>query len=222
MAFSHSQNTDASGSTFTDVGNIITINNIIISGTVPEHIHLPNVSHDLRSSLGSEASSQRRIPTPLSGLRRTVHNNVPNRSNDLSSHNISPANDIAAQIIVKIVELLVESESCDHYRDLKQELGLLKQTLTLTGLAIQTYECTPLGQILAGTVNHGVEGCSVVLQELLGTIKSYQRSLSSTRISYLWGQVLSSGGEVDKLTPLRKKLSIHQSSLGRCLMALKL
>lgn len=249
MAFRDSRCIDASKSNFNDVGHdqITIINqttNIILPNLALEHVQhlLSNPDHGNPSLSFSPAAgtlSQRSVlsHTSLPGIQQALRDLYRVSGNEqpmllspatisqqaAKCHaEISSANDIAAYLIIKIIELLISSDSWDHYRELKGELGSLKQTLTLIGLAIQTYGCTPLGRNLANVVNQQVEECSMVLQEFLSTIKSYRRGLSSTGIGSLWGQVLWSGGEVDKLAPLRIKLSGHQYLLGQCLKALDL
>jgi hypothetical protein len=80
---------------------------------------------------------------------------------------ISYSGNIAARLIIKIVELLMDPEYSDYHRDLKMELESLQQTLTLAGLAIYAYEYTPLGRSLADIMNQEAERCCVVLKDLI-------------------------------------------------------
>ena len=53
------------------------------------------------------------------------------------------ARDVTNGLIVEIVQLLMGSDASFH--DLKEDLNTLQQMLTLTGMAIEAYEHTPLG-----------------------------------------------------------------------------
>ena len=127
--------------------------------------------------------------------------------------------DVASNLIVEILWLLdkLRTFSID-YRYL-QELLLkpLHQTLFLTGIAIQTYENTPLGPKLAASINPEVEQCRIILQFMLDSIHRYRHILSSTPIRDLWPQVLWSGYEVHVLT---WKLTARRRTLGQFLVAL--
>jgi hypothetical protein len=137
----------------------------------------------------------------------------------ISQSNARSTSDIAPGLIIAIVQLLVDPDSSDYYRDLKVELELLQQTLTLAGLAIDAFECTPLSRSLADIVDQEAERCCIILHELLDRINAYRQGLNSTRIQYLWRQVWWNGCDVNELTSLRIKLSTCQKSLGQCLRA---
>jgi hypothetical protein len=94
--------------------------------------------------------------------------------------------EIAARLIIKIVQLLKDPESSNYFRDLKLELESLQRTLALAGLAIRAYEYTPLGRSLANIMNRESEQRRVALQDLLNTIDGYRGGLNSTRIRYHW------------------------------------
>src|ERR1700683_4814652 len=159
---SHSRQIDARRSKFANAGrdqyNTQNIN-IIIAKSSPEQIlHglLRNLDGPPSSTSSSETLSQR-------GFSYRAHHS-----------GTGSAGDIAASLIVKIVQLVINhTASPDDYRGLKQQLELLHQTLTLTGLAVQTYEYTPLGQNLADSIIPEVEQCCDVLQELFDVINSY-------------------------------------------------
>jgi hypothetical protein len=161
MAFSHSKYTDASGSNFYDAGR--------------DHLTL-NINQTIHISITPLTSEQ-----TCHNLLRNFNNGPPVSSGPKTLSQImrfapiyhSEA-DIAARLIVQIVQSLMDSGTSDPYRDLKLELKLSQQTLALTGHAIQTYEYTPLGRALASTVNQEAEGCRMVLQELLNKINDYQ------------------------------------------------
>jgi hypothetical protein len=128
--------------------------------------------------------------------------------------------DIATSLTVKILQLLIDRRESSDDRALGQELKTLQQTLTLIGLAIQTYEYTPLGRNLANNIIPEVEQCCVVLDELFHEINSYRAGLYPTSIRNLWHQVWRSGSELDGLSLLRARLSVHQRSLSEFLVAL--
>lgn len=246
MLFNNSQHTNASRSIFTDVNighdHIVIKEQINLNGVVfisnSESVLPPEcIQHNFNNKLlylsGAEPYSRTRVlsgttpfarPQPIvlldsSDHRSSLSNPETATVSQLTSaycSQINPACDIAESLVVKIVELLMQS---GHYRDLGQELHSLQKILILTRLAIRTFERVPLGQTVTSFIHQEVMGCNVVLQVLLGKIKGYQRDLSSTPIRFFWSQVLLSGGDVECL---RKKLSVHQKSLGQCLMALKL
>jgi hypothetical protein len=68
----------------------------------------------------------------------------------------SSARHIAARLIVEIVQSLMTSDT-DQFRDLKEDLNTLQQTLDLTALAIDAFQCIPLSQILARTIGNETE-----------------------------------------------------------------
>jgi hypothetical protein len=213
MALDNRRNTDARGGIYNDVnGDQIhttihhqTINlNISLTGSGPTlHRIVRDIGDNLAlPMLGPETPSQSEVQAQIS------------QSNTRSTSNIAPG------LIIAIVQLLVDTDTSDYHRDLKVELELLHQTLTLAGLAIDAYEYTPLGRSLANIVNQEVERCCVVLRELLDIINAYRQGLNPTRIRYLWRQVWWSGCDDEELAPLRIKLSACQKSLGQRLRAL--
>lgn len=199
MSFSNSQHTNASGSNFTDVsGNhnatvikelkhIQVVNNFFSVPTpfiqhsshdfaFPE-LHDPTAYFNTRAQVPSGAT------TPISWpvLLQNSSKHLPSAS-DLKTVmpsqiiladrlEITHSNEISGYLIVKIVELLVHPDCSDHYRNLHQELGSLQKMFALTKIAIKACESMPLGHSLAGAINREVDGCSVVLQALLGKIK---------------------------------------------------
>jgi hypothetical protein len=138
----------------------------------------------------------------------------------LRAHGADLAGDIATSLTIKILQLLIDRRESSDDRAVVQELKTLQQTLTLVGLAIQTYEYTPLGRNLANNLIPEVEQCCVVLDELFHKINSYREGLFPTSIRNLWHQVRRSGSEVDGLSLLRARLSVHQRSLSEFLVAL--
>jgi hypothetical protein len=130
------------------------------------------------------------------------------------------AGDVTTSLIVKIVQSLVDrGEARDDYRILELELDSLRQTLTLTGLAIQAYENTPLARNLANSINPEVAQMRVLLQELFEKINNYQQGLKPTFIGAIWDQVWRSR-RVDGLASLRMRLSGYQRLLCGFLAAL--
>lgn len=204
MAFRNSRYTDARGGVFNDVGRdqihhtTINIISLSSSGTICGQL--------LRNDTGNPA-----LPISLETLTQG-NSPIPTHHFDAGS-----ARDIAAHLILEIVQALKHPDSSDNYRGLELELGSLKQMLTLSGLAIQAYAPTPLGRNLTKSFNEATERCLGVLQELLVTINNYRRCLDSTPIHHLWHRV---GCDPDKVAYLRMKLSIHQNLLAKYLKAL--
>lgn len=207
MTFSHSSNVNASRGIFTDVGRDLISQTHVDHQTIHIHLMQPGALHHVLQSVSGNPSHT------ISGLE------TPSLS-ATSSLSSSFARDHATDLMIQIVQSLMDRESSDYYRDLKLELELLHKTSTLTGLAIQTYEYTPLGRNLANVVNREAEQCCVVLQELRDKINCYRQGLNSTTIQTFWRQVLWSGCEVEELASLRRNLSTRQKSLGGCLAAL--
>ena len=204
MSF-HSGHTDARQSTFNNVGRD-QYNNpiIIIANPSPDR-----TLHDLLRDLGHVSQSATSILSPRGVLTRPYQSGA------------GSAGDVAAALIIKIVQLLIDHRGSPNVnRALKLELEMLHQILTLTGLAIQTYAYTPLGQSLANNIIPKVEACCAVLEELFHKINTCRQGLYPTSIGNLWHQVWRSGNEVDGVSSLRARLSTHQRSLGEFLVAL--
>jgi hypothetical protein len=124
-------------------------------------------------------------------------------------------------LIDKIEQLLADdADFTDNNRALKNELTFLRQTLSLTGLAIQTFEYTPLGQNLADSIKPEVEQCCTILQELYDSISNCRQGLLPTFIWSLWRHVWWNGYGADGQALLRTRLSARRILLGGCLMAL--
>lgn len=145
---------------------------------------------------------------------------LPRRARARQRYGADLAGDIATSLTIKILQLLIDHRESSDVRALVQELKTLQQTLTLVGLAIQTYEYTPLGRNLANNIIPEVEQCCVVLDELFQKINNCREGLYPTSIRNLWHQVWRRGSEVDGLSLLRARLSLHQRSLGEFLVAL--
>jgi hypothetical protein len=200
-------NVDARGGTFNNVGRDQYNLQLIIDGSTSER----TVSGILR-----DFGLVPQLPTsgPATLPRRDVLAQAQHR------YGADLAGDIAMSLTVKILQLLINHRESADDRALVQELNTLQQTLTLVGLAIQTYEYTPLGRNLANNIIPEVEKCCVALDELFHKINSYRERLFPTSIRNLWHQVWRSGSEVDGLSLLRARLSVHQRSLGEFLVAL--
>jgi hypothetical protein len=134
------------------------------------------------------------------------------------------AGDVADSLIIKVVQLLIDrGETGEYYRRLELELETLHHTLTLTTLAIQTYERTPLGRNLEHSIDPEVEQICVVLQELFDRIDGYRQGLWPTSIRNLWRKVWWRGCEMDDALALMKtKLAASQQLLSQFLVALNL
>ena len=209
MTFHHPANIDARGSIINDVHhdqiNIQNYNVYITPGSTLGQALLSPHSLGVGPSLpipGSETLSREIVvlPTSLSTAKST--------------------RDIAAGLIVKIVQLLMSSDASDQFRDLKEDLNILQKTLTLTGLAIQAYERTPLIPSLANILGKETERCLNILRALNGSIDTSQRGLNSTRLAILWDRVRLSAHKEIGLASLRRELSDCQKSLSGCLRVL--
>ncbi|KIM80413.1 hypothetical protein PILCRDRAFT_9594 [Piloderma croceum F 1598] len=214
MVLGNPRTTDARGSIYNDVNGDQTHNTTIRHQTINLNISLTgsgSTLHHIIRDIGND------LALPILGPETPSQSEV---RVQISQSNARSTSDVALGLIIAIVQLLLNLDTSAYYRDLKVELELLQQTLTLAGLAIDAYEYTPLGRSLANIVNQEVERCCVVLRELLDIINAYRLGLNRTRIQYLWRQVWWSGCDVDELASLRIKLSACQKSLGQCLRAL--
>ncbi|KIM76410.1 hypothetical protein PILCRDRAFT_649108 [Piloderma croceum F 1598] len=202
--FSHARQIDLRGSNITSVGgdqhNLHAQNIIIIDGSISEQERfqlLRNlVHHGPRSTSTPGISSQRKAIPPSHPLETESVGNV------------------ATHFIDNIKQLLI-----DFNCGLKEELQTLRQTLILAGLAIQTYEHTPLGPNLANTINPEIVQCCTVLQKIFDSIDSCHRGLSSTPIHDLWRRVWW-WWSMDRQASWRSELFSHRMLIGGCLMAL--
>ena len=210
MAFFESaSDIHASHSTFNCVGRDqtnITSYNIYVGPVSIEHNHAAVLRH-------SDASSPLREP----------HSDTSSRGIVLRPTFRSIASDdrhIAARLIVEIVQSLMASDASNQFHNLKKDLNTLQQTLDLTGLAIEAYQCIPLGRLLTNTIGKETEQCIGVLRELLSAIRAYQRGLGLIRIIFSWSRGSGSGYELGQIRNWREKLSACQKSLGECLQVL--
>lgn len=203
MASSQSNCIDARGSQFNHVcGNQSHIYNITINlGQKRSR----NGSVDINENGGDEASPKRRKLLP-----------------DTQTHiqDVAPqwltgsAGEVADGLIVKIVQLLIDRGNTD--RILELELDRLRQILTLTSLAIQTFKHTPLAQNMGDSVIPEVEHICVVLQGLYDRVDCYWQGLWPTPLRNLWRKVWS-WCEVDCSVA---SLRASQQVLGGFLLAL--
>jgi hypothetical protein len=209
MASHYATYTDARGSNFNTIGrdqNIHQTLNITITGLNSLERALPRVLRDLDGisqwpTSSPEVSSQTEVITQMHPLDAEVNT--------------------ASSLIDKIEQILVDSTGPpDNNRGLQEELRPLRQTLALTGLAINAYRSTPLGQSLVSSINPEVERCCTVLQELFDSIRSCRQSMFATYIRDLWYHVWWSGWDEDEFASLRMKLLNIRKSLEGLLMAL--
>jgi hypothetical protein len=184
-------NVDASGGTFNNVGRDQYNLQFIIDGSTSER----TVSGILR-----DFGHVPQLPTagPATLPRRDV------LARARRHYRADLAGDIAMSLTVKILQLLIDRRESSDDRALVLELKTLQQTVTLVGLAIQTYEYTPLGRNLANNIVPEVEQCCVVLDEMFHKINGYREGLFPTSICNLW----------------HESETLHQRSLGECLVAL--
>jgi hypothetical protein len=119
-----------------------------------------------------------------------------------------------------IIEIIASLKSSERPLDLIQDLKLLNEMLSLAGVAIQTYSCTPLGPGLAGVINQIAFRCCIVLQELIENIEQCRQGLTPTKVHHLWRHVLWSGFSDKELALLKDKLLVLRESFNSVLMAL--
>jgi hypothetical protein len=220
--FDRAAHPDINDSVFNDVGhdqNIISdsvvnevgrnqnnISDFIIIGSVsfnlvsaPEHDYPRPVAH---SPPPTETSSRKIV------LRPTFHSAAG------GTYLVAP------RLVVEIVQSLMVLSASDQFRHLKEDLIALKQTLDFTGLAIEAYQCTPIGRILARTISEETVQCIEVLRDLLSAIRGYERDFRSTRRFFPSSRASGSGREFGEIRIWREKLSASQKSLGQCLLVL--
>ena len=197
MSVRYSQ-VDARGAIFNDVGrdlfNIHSYNVFLTLGTLSSYTMDPTLPI-LHRTQHEEA-----ILTPIYHL-------TPDLSDSIATH-----------LIDEILQLLiVPIDVTDQCHDLTKELKILLKILARADLSIQAYEHTPLGPILANTINKVTGRCLGVLQALLQTINGYQRDLHSTH-----GQNLSNDAlwSCDRLAWFRNQLPACQRLLSESLLML--
>jgi hypothetical protein len=183
-----------------------------------------NVQHyNVYISLGSVLRLQFPFLGSLLSLRLSGSDSLPDQ-NDNSACNPSacPATDIAVRLIDEILQMLVAADARNQFRELKEELRMLQQTIALIELAIEAYKRKLLGRSLASIITKEAGRCLWVLQRLLNTINVYQQALNSTRITSFWSRVWWNASEPDDLAFLINTLSDRRKSLGRVLASLEL
>lgn len=205
MALSHSYYPDARQSTFNDVRGSQTNEsyNITIISSAPDRI-----LHQLLPKLDDVV--QKSTPSPGGLSQRITY-----------QFEANSAGDIAIGLIIEIMQLLIsQRQFSDNHRDLELELESLYQSLILAGLAIQSYQYSPLGRHLANTITPEMKQCRVVLQELLNKVSATRQSFDSTCISNLWYRIWRSRWEESELVSFRLRLSESRRALEAFLKAL--
>ena len=197
MSVRYSQ-VDARGAIFNDIGrdlfNIHSYNVFLTLGTLSSYTMDPTLPI-LHRTQHEEA-----ILTPIYHL-------TPDLSDSIATH-----------LIDEILQLLiVPIDVTDQCHDLTKELKILLKILARADLSIQAYEHTPLGPILANTINKVTGRCLGVLQALLQTINGYQRDLHSTDGHNFSNDALWS---CDRLAWFRNQLPACQRLLSECLLML--
>lgn len=130
--------------------------------------------------------------------QRKISSDDPTSSQNIAT---SSASEVADGLVVKIAQLLIDrGETGDYYRRLEPELESLRQALTLTNLALQTFRPTPLGQNLWLIVVPEMEKVCIVLKELHDTVERYRQGFWPTSIHSLWCQVLRRGCDVEDIS----------------------
>ena len=198
VRYSDYSQVDARGAIFNDVGrdlfNIHSYNVFLAFGSLSSYSMEPTLPIPHRTQ------HEEAILTPICRL-----------TTDLS-------NSTATRLIDEILQLLIAPiDVTDQCHDLTKELKILLKILARADLAIQAYENTPLGPILANTINKVTGRCLGVLQALLQTIDGYQRDLNSTHGHNLSNDALWS---CDRLAWFRNQLSACQRLLSECLLVL--
>ena len=213
MVLDHSQNADASGSTFNQVGGNQTNSTVTV---VHNHFNL---------ALFGPRSRQ------LEPIHKTIRvqpaDAIPSTPPQVSSQlqlisrppSFTPIHS-SITLIVQIISLLLEhGDLSDAFRELRLELKTLHQNLVLTSLAIEEYESRRLGPSLVNIAIPEAEKCHAVLQELYEKVDNTQQGLNKTMIESLWRSVWWSRW-CDELVPLRAELSRARRSLAGFLLTL--
>jgi hypothetical protein len=224
MVLDHSNNTNASGSTFNQVGgNQTNLNKAVV------HLHFSLFSLGSRGSSANDQDPSKsnrlqvvnsKIPLQTATGNLEVLSELEPRCNRVT-HSPSP-NPIQSSIalIVQIVKLLLDSEhGSDGCRDLRLELKILYENLNLSSFAIQEYKNRALGPSLVKFVNTQAQKCHAVLRELLDKV-------DDTRFGFnlrdIWRPIWSSRWYGSEFTPLKAELCAIRRSLAGALVALNL
>lgn len=212
MAFSHSSNTDARGSTFNCIGRDQTHNRTTI---IQINFSLFGSGQGSHLPIGFIDSDPSR---PISGA-----NTSPTNRQLVTINHFDAFSDVdtAVGLIVQITHLLIDCrDTSNNHRDLAIELKSLHQTLTITGLAIKEYKGRPLGQSLANMIAPEVEQCCTVLREMLGRVNGTWLGLNNTTISSLWRPVWWRRWGGDEMVLLRRQLTHSRKALEGFLIAI--
>lgn len=223
MAFSRSRYADARRSTFNDVGHDQTI--VYNSGPTVHNVHIHF------SLFGSAQTPHHLPPSPRTSnddnsniLQPTSESRTSSQRRLVTTHHFSETAfvvETAVGLIVEIATVLIDRRDVSNNNwDFELELKSLRQTLSLTGLAVQEYRHSPLGQSLANTITPEAEQCCAVLRDLLHGIDDTRQGLNSTIINRLWRLVWRERWDGDELTLLRMKLFRIRKSLNGFLKAL--
>lgn len=174
-----------------------------------------NNIYNITINLGQKRSRDGSVDTEAPTKRRRLSPNTQTHTQDVARQwTAGSAGDVADDLIVKIVQLLIDHGNTD--RRLELELERLRQILTLTSLAIQAFEHTPLAQNLEHSVIPEVEHICVILQGLYDRVDCYRQGLWPTSLRNLWRKVWS-WCKVDCSVP---SLRVSQQVLGGFLVAL--
>ena len=216
MVLDHSQNADASGSTFNQVGgnqtnSTVTIvhnhYNIALFGPRSQHLLVP-----IHKTIQVETAEATPYTRPQISSQLQLISRPPSFTPIQSS----------ITLIVQIITLLLDyGDLSDAFRELRLELKTLHQNLVLTSLAIEEYESRRLGPGLVNIAIPQAEKCHAVLQELYDKVDNTQQGLNKTMIDSLWRSVWWSRW-YDELVPLKAELSRARKSLAGFLLTLHL
>ncbi|KAF8336038.1 hypothetical protein F5887DRAFT_988374 [Amanita rubescens] len=209
-------------SDFNDVGRdqIITHSTVQDQTIISDSIIRIGHNQDISNSIVYQTNITYHHPRSCPVAESHPHSEATSRGIVLRPTFRSSASDsclVAARLIVEIVQSLPAS---DQFRNLKEDLKTLQQTLDLGGLAIEAHQCTPIGRILSCTISEERARCIGVLRNLLNTIRDYQRDVKSMHRFFSLSRALGGGGELGEICVWRDKLSDCQKSLGQCLRAL--
>jgi hypothetical protein len=216
MAFSNSQYTDASRSSFIDVGR----------DSHQTHNNTTNIHQTIHISFSFFGSQLTPHYAPINlsrNLLRPISTPETLSQGNLVAYHSSDAVgavDIAVGLIVQITDLLMDRrDSSSGHWNLALEFESLQKTFILTTRIIQKYDNKPLGQSLAKTITPEVLRCCIVLQQLLDSVSGTWLGLHFTSICDLWRFVCWGRLGGDEFTFLRKALSDSRQSLQGVLMA---
>jgi hypothetical protein len=210
MASTHVGPFDARHSTFYHAGRDQTMihnYNILIISPGGSRQRPPRIAVDTANTTSSFICSPEFLPGSLVAY---------------SSPNALALISAAVGSIDQITELLMDNrQSSSGHRDLALELESLQRSLTLTRLAIQRYDNTPLGRSLANTIIPEVLKCFLVLQDLFNNVDGTWLDFNITTVGGLCRRIWWDLWDGDQFASLRKKLCHSRQSLQALLMALR-